>query len=296
MRSGPATSMGEDAGRLTAVDQRRLQLAHRLRDLRRAAGLSQAQLAERIGTNRQMVGHYEVGRYVPTVERLDRLVATLGLSGDDRADLQDRLAELEAHVRSIRARLRQGGARAVQDEVAAEEQSGTLQWCYQAAIVPGLLQTPDYTRAMVPLLMPELGADLDGLVAGRAARQQVLYDRNKALRFLLHESALRARVASVPVLRGQLNRLLSLIEALPHVEVRGLPFATLLPAWSTVSFDIVDDLVEVELLSSSVVIADRREVALYRDRFERLWTLGLEGKAMSALVGDVDAWLAELPE
>jgi uncharacterized protein DUF5753 len=88
-------------------------------------------------------------------------------------------------------------------------------------IVPGLLQTADYSRAMAPLIAPTL-PDLDELVS---------------CRFLLHESAVRARVASVEVMRGQLDRLTYLAAAFPHVEIRLLPFSTrLLDAWVMTPF------------------------------------------------------------
>jgi transcriptional regulator with XRE-family HTH domain len=268
----------------------------RLRALRKAAGLSQAELGKRVGLTDRMVSHYEVGRYTPSLDTLDRLAEVLAIPADARAELVDQVAELAVEVRSLRARLRQVGERAVQGDVGAGEQAARVIWVYQSAVVPGLLQTADYMRSMAPLLLPELRDDLDGLVAGRAERQQILYDRTRSLRFLVHESALRARLAPVSVLRGQLDRLVALIRALPHVEVRLLPFTTTLPAWTVTPFDIVDDHVQVELLTSSVALTDPREVDLYRDRFENLWAVAAAGDDVLSLLRDIDAWLAGLAE
>ena len=74
----------------------------RIRSLRKAAHLTQDELALRIGANRVTVASYESGRYRPSVDALERLSSALGVtpnditghtlpSGDDLQDLHDRL-------------------------------------------------------------------------------------------------------------------------------------------------------------------------------------------------------------
>jgi Domain of unknown function (DUF5753) len=242
-----------------------------------------------------MVSHYEVGRYSPTPDMLGRLADALHLTEDARAELVDRLAELTVEVSTLRVLHRHGGERAIQATIATREQAAAVIWDYQDEVVQGLLQTPDYTRALLPLLAATL-PDLDDLVAGRLERQAVLYDRSKAFRFLLHEAALRARVAPAVVLRGQLDRLRSIVVALPHIELRVLPFSAPLDAWVMTSFRLVDDEVQVELQTDQVTIRDLREVAMYRDVFERLWQRASAGDELLAVLRDIDLWLAGLPE
>ncbi len=55
----------------------------RLRDRRRACGLSQAELALRIGVSRQTVNMIESGEYNPTLALCLRLCRTLGCTLDD---------------------------------------------------------------------------------------------------------------------------------------------------------------------------------------------------------------------
>jgi transcriptional regulator with XRE-family HTH domain len=292
-RPGSSTS-GEDAGSLTPSDRRRVAIALRLRELRRTAGLNQAQLAERLGITQSMVSKLEMGRSTPTTDTIERLGAALDLPAAVQEQLQDQLAELTIEVETLRVMHRQGGERSLQAKYAAQEAAASVIWNYQDKVVPGLLQTPDYTRAMVPLVAPSL-PDLDDLIRGRAERQHVLYDRSKSFRFLLDEAVLRRRVGPSDVLRGQLDRLTALVTALPHVEIRVLPFSARLSRWTMTSFWIYDEVsVGVELQAGTVSIADSREVATYRDLFEHLWAHALEGEAMVRLIRDVDAWLARL--
>lgn len=242
-----------------------------------------------------MVSHYEVARYLPTPPMLDRLAKALRMPADERSALHDQVAELAVEVNALRVLHRRGGERSIQGDIGAQERASQSIWEYQGVVVPGLLQTPEYTRAMVPLIatLP----DLDDLIAGRAERQQVLYDASKNLRFLIHESALRARVAPDDVMRGQLDRLAYLSSALPHVEIRTLPLAARLDvAWVMTSFIALDDRVWVELQAGVVAIRDPREVTAYRDVFERLWSSALGAPATVALVREIDRWLVGLGE
>lgn len=50
-----------------------------IREAREAAGLTQAELAERLGTTQSAVARLESGRSAPTVATLDRVAAALGL-------------------------------------------------------------------------------------------------------------------------------------------------------------------------------------------------------------------------
>jgi hypothetical protein len=129
-------------------------------------------------------------------------------------------------------------------------------------------------------------------------RQRILYDDSRRFRFLLTEWVLRTRLAPPSVLRGQIDRLVTLADGLPHVEMRVLPVGGVPPkAWAMSSFDLIDDeYVWVELQASEVITRDAGEVARYRTTFEGLWDSALAGAPMLALLRDVDAWLAGLPE
>ena len=82
--------------------------------------------------------------------------------------------------------------------------------CYWAlAIIPGLLQTPDYARAL--LEDGQIIEDVEATVDARMARQQVLNrDRPPELRALINESALDQPVGGPEVMKEQLAHLIAL--------------------------------------------------------------------------------------
>lgn len=92
--------------------------------------------------------------------------------------------------------------------------------------MPGLLQHPEYMRAVFAEAVPALTAELlDRQVAFRQARSGVL-DRPKKLpcSFLIHESALRVAFGGRRVMATQLTHLLKQSER-ENVQVRIIPFA-----------------------------------------------------------------------
>ncbi len=286
---------GEDADATVPIERRSAAIGVHLLALRRTAGLTQKALADRLGVRQPTVSRFEAGRDVPTPEMLDRLREALGLDEEARTELEDRIAELRVEVRTARLLAREG-ARALQLDVGQREARGASVWSYHLALVPGLLQTAEYTRAMAAVLDPESVVDVDALVSGRQERQRLLLDPSRRFRFLVTESALRTRVAPVGILRAQLRRLLALGEGFGHVDVRVIPLAAHLSTWTLTGFDIMGNLVEVEFLTGSITVRDHRDVEIYRRQFDRLAAQAVHGDALTALVRDVDSWLARLPE
>jgi transcriptional regulator with XRE-family HTH domain len=280
----------EDTGSSTPIERRQAALGVRLRSLRLAAGLDQKALATRLGITHSMVSKYEGDRKTPTAAMLDRIATALDLDQGVRTELADRVGELAVEITSLRLRGRRG-YRSIQRTVGEQEAAATTIWSYHSAVMPGLLQIPDYTAAMLAVMAPE--ADATTIVAGRRKRQQILYDEGKRLRFLMTEPVLLTRVAPVPVLRAQIRRLLALAEGFDHIEIGVIPTRAPLQVWTLTGFDITGDLVEVELLTSQVLIRDRREVAEYVRRFEGLWASAVRGADVVPLLRATDRELAE---
>lgn len=92
------------------------------------------------------------------------------------------------------------------------------------AHVPGLLQTPGYARAVFSFMVPELPPqELEPRIEHRVRRRSVLEtDRQTRYTAVIHESALRIKVADDTVMRRQLEELLGVSEQ-PHVTLRIIP-------------------------------------------------------------------------
>jgi transcriptional regulator with XRE-family HTH domain len=97
---------------------------------------------------------------------------------------------------------------------------------YAGDMVPGLLQTEEYARALCRVWTPECGAaDIEKRVATRMARQQRLEGEDAPyLWAVLDEAVLRRPVGGPAVMREQIGKLLSLVDT-PHTKIQVLPFS-----------------------------------------------------------------------
>ncbi len=97
---------------------------------------------------------------------------------------------------------------------------------YQAQVVPPLLQTEGYARA-VAMASPDIPKDWEEqMVQAVLARQRaVLAERRTTVDAVISEAVLRQEVGGGDVMRDQLARLASLAEGGPQVSIRVLPFS-----------------------------------------------------------------------
>ena len=109
--------------------------------------------------------------------------------------------------------------------VGLEEAASSIR-CYEIQFVPGLLQTPDYARAVAAVGFPAgSAAEIERRVSLRMARQAVLTRPTLAhLWLVLDEAALRRPVGRPDVMRGQLRHLLDMA-ARPNVSLQIIPLA-----------------------------------------------------------------------
>jgi hypothetical protein len=167
---------------------------------------------------------------------------------------------------------------------------------YQSSVVPGLLQTPDYARAVHEAGLPRLPQKrVDELVEVRMTRQRLL-SREPALRFwvVLDEAVLHRMVGGREVMSAQLDHLLEAAK-LPNVTVQIIPYvAGAHPAmdssFSMLDFDgSVPGVVYVEGLVGRIYVESPRDIARYQQVFEYLSTVALTPQESIGLVKRVGA-------
>ncbi|GAA1940649.1 hypothetical protein GCM10009837_78460 [Streptomyces durmitorensis] len=164
---------------------------------------------------------------------------------------------------------------------------------FQPALVPGLLQTPEYIRAV--LQRHNLSEDvLTRTISGRLERQAVLYDNTKVLRFVITESILRWRIVPPQMMAAQLDRIVS-ISRLSHVDVRVVPLRIQQHDIANHAFVIRDDrMVTIETVHAEIVVTDPKDVELYVDKFAGFERVALSGSEMRQLVEGIrDDFLRE---
>lgn len=186
-------------------------LAERLYSMRRAAGLASGDLARRLGWPASKVSKLQNGQQMPTVADITAWAAGCG-QPEAATALLDLLAQAEAVHWQWRHRLRRGHA-ALQQDLDQEIRQARRVRVVEVAVIPGLLQTPEYARhvlAMSAWLNQTSMEEVELAVAARIRRQEALYDSGRQFEFVMTESVLRRRVGSPQVMAAQLDRLIAL--------------------------------------------------------------------------------------
>jgi Domain of unknown function (DUF5753) len=151
-------------------------------------------------------------------------------------------------------------------------------------VVPGLLQTVDYARAVIGAVRPGLGPDeIERRVEVRTARQRDLTQADPpALWVVIDEAALRRPVGGRQVMRSQVERLLE-AEAWPTVTLQVLPLDAAEHAGMDGSFTIYEfsepadpAVVYLENATSDLYLETADEVRRYMLLFDHLRAAALK--------------------
>ncbi|MEV5592565.1 helix-turn-helix transcriptional regulator [Streptomyces sp. NPDC052496] len=252
------------------------QLGDELRMLREAAGLSTALAAEALDCTKGKISRIENGR-VPL--RMPDLVALLDTYGVRDADTLRRLTAL---ARVANRRRREGWwnqygevlTDTYRDYIALEAVSDSIK-TFQCQLVPGLLQTPAYVRAVTVASRawhsPE---EIEQFVQVRLARQQRLTNEPRLTMWaVVTEGVLLQQVGGPTVMRAQLEHLAAMAEE-PNVTVQVLPFsrgahAGMFGPYLLLSFPQVSalDVVRAENPTGAVWLEREPGVSRYRELF-----------------------------
>lgn len=259
-------------------------LAGRLREVRAAAFPSGKALAEAAGWQPSKVSRLENGRQVPSQEDIDTWVRLCGADATIAQELTVLLKGVESARHDFRRRMRRGQA-AVQASYNQLVAESTVIRHFETVYVPGLIQTADYARRilaeMVGLHTLNID-DVDAAVATRQQRQQFLYDRSKQFEFLLAEPVLRWLLCPADVMRGQLDRLQTVI-GMPNVRFGILPMGVKLDTAPQNSFQMYDDLAIVETFVGETTHRED-EAESYARAMELLWAEAAEAEDARALI------------
>jgi len=171
-------------------------LAAELRSLRASSGLTRDDVVERTGINVATMYRIEHARVRPQTRTLRTLLDLYGVERDTQT-------ELVALLRDARER---GWLHAYQSELPEQymtfigfEGEAESAWNYESLLIPGLLQTEDYARAVIHAGFPAASRDeIEHRVEVRMARQDVLRaDNPLKLWGIADEAALRRHVGNV---------------------------------------------------------------------------------------------------
>lgn len=250
---------------------RRRELGAMLKSLRSAKGWTVNSVAEKLQVSPSKVSRLENGLRGVGAGDISNLCDLYDVYGEQR----QHLTEL-ARASRQRARWQPLGL-PYSIYIGLEADAASIS-DYGLGIMPGLLQTPDYARAVVRAAVPRWVPDVvKQRVEGRMLRQQLLFSEDPP-RFeaVVDESVLHRVVGSRAVMRAQLQRLLELAD-LPSVTLQVIPYgAGALPAGNNKFIILrfaepaVADVVYVEGLTRDEYLKDRHEVEVYNTTFRTL--------------------------
>jgi transcriptional regulator with XRE-family HTH domain len=254
---------------------RRKRLGIELRRLREQARLTCEDVGQRLDCSGTRISRMETGRISVRPGDVRELLEIYGVTGTEA----DSLVQLAREARRKGWWHTYGRVLPTWFEpyVGLESEAARLR-DFQSMVVPGLLQTEDYARAVLRA-GPGAGAaeDIDRKVALRMARQAILGQAAPPdLWVVLSESVLRGQVGGPTVMRAQLARLID-VAAQPNVTLQVLPFAATAHVHPISPFTLLDfpdaadpTVVYLEHLTGSLLLEDADEVRGYTVVFDHL--------------------------
>ena len=188
----------------SSAQQARQILADRLRELRLDAGLTAKELAARAGWERTKVSKIEHATRPPSAAAIRAWCQVCGAE-DQAPDLIASLRAAEGMWVEWRRMERTGLKRAQEARLPLYERTRQFR-AYACWVLPGLIQTDAYTRAVLRAVQQRRGLidDVEAGVAARMARQRVLRRGGRTAAFLVEESVLRNGFGGREVMTGQL--------------------------------------------------------------------------------------------
>ena len=266
---------------------RRRELGALLRALRNERGLTVDQVAAELLCSPSKVSRMETGHRGATARDIRDLCELYGVA--DPAE-RSRLASLAAEGK------RQGWWQTYELDYFATyvglEEAATAMRQYQSTVVPGLLQTPDYARAMAEVL--EVGPGrVDELVEVKLRRQHLLAAKPSVpLSVIIDEAVLHRLVGGSQAMSDQLQYLIDVTES-SNVTIQVVPYSVGAHPAMESTFAILDfgepvpSVVYVEGLVGFLYLERPQDITRYEHVFDRLRHIALSPQESIKLIAEV---------
>lgn len=266
---------------------RRRELGAFLRARRQELGLTVDQVAERLLCSPSKVSRMETGQRGVTLRDVRDLCDLYGVTDT---------AERERLMNLAREGKQQGWWQAYPLDdyfspyVGLEADAISIKY-YQSSVMPGLLQTASYARAVHEVVVqPKLSPErIDELVKVRLTRQNVLdRDPPPVISAIIDEAALHRVVGSAAIMAAQLARLTELTSR-PNVTMQVITFGAgahgaMESTFNILDFTSVPSVVYVEGLIGFIYLDRLQDVARYQEVFAHLQEKALSPQESNDLI------------
>jgi transcriptional regulator with XRE-family HTH domain len=199
------------------------ELGGMLRRVRERSGLSSSELARKVDWPLPKISRMEHGRRPSTTTDVILYVVVCGLNMTEAKPLLELARRAERNQGFYLSDKRIDGSL---QSLIFHESSAEHTIIYEPQVIHGLLQTPEYARALIAAVNADItGERLAAAVRTRMERQRILSLPNPArFTFYIHENALRLRGGTDEIMQEQLLHLV-LTAALDNITLRILPNA-----------------------------------------------------------------------
>lgn len=278
-------------GRSQPPTARLRRLAAELLLLRKMAALTREDVAEQTGINKATLYRIETAKARPQARTLTTLLQLYEVDDTKRDELTVLLREAN----------QQGWLQTFEGELPDRystfigfESEARQILTYEALLIPGLLQTEDYARAVIRGMLPEITDEaVENRVAARMQRQKILEGDQLRLWVVVDEAALKRSVGDPAILKAQMEHLKKAARR-PNTTFQILPFdagphPALLGAFVILKFGDIGapDMVYIESEASDLFLDDEPSVERYNTTFEYLRATALSPAASVDFVNRV---------
>ena len=272
---------------------RRRLVGRELRRYRLGLGLTLEDAARALECDRSKVSRIETGERGIRVKELRELLAEYGVAGEERAVLT---LLADPHGASGWHRDYASVLRGAWRDYLAVETAATGIAAYEAQQVPGLLQTPEYARALAEAdpFLPDDAARDQAVEAVIARQQAILGERQPDVHLIIGQAALHQQVGSAEVMDEQLDVLARMAGGNSGmVTVQILPFESGAHAaagdgsLAVLEFAEAPGLGLVHLggIGGGVCLEGREHLQAYTDAFDQLRAYALTPAQSALLLG-----------
>lgn len=247
--------------------------------LREHAGLSRVDFGEQVQFSKHTVESVELGRRMPDVAFVERAEEVLGNTG-----------ALRKGSRFLTRGRGDVGLAAWFQQWARLEREAVSLCTYECRLVPGLLQSEEYARAVFEGTVPVTPDDqLENFMAKRMERQRMLFERpTTPFSFIVEEHVFRRRFGDAGRMRGMFDRVLEL-SAPRNVTLQVVPLEAGLHACLDGPVRLLETpqgqrLGYSEGQQNGRLISDPKEVSLLQQRYDTLRSQALNAKDSRGLL------------
>jgi transcriptional regulator with XRE-family HTH domain len=263
-------------------------LGKQLRELRETARLTTEDVGLQLDCSPSTISRMEGGKVGIRRSTLERLLEIYEVTDQEQIDTLVVLAR-QGKTRGWFARY--GDLPASYSRYIGLESSAAEMRDYEALVIPGMLQTEEYTRALLAASTGESEETVEAHVKARRERQSLLTREDQPLQLIavLDESVIRRSIGGVDVMRSQLKHLADMGRA-RNVTVQILPFsggayAGMAGSFAILKFQDAPSVVYAEAMTGDIYPA-ADDVQRYADVFENLRAAALSPLESINLIED----------